>query len=110
MENRPENYMFFKNIQQIARQAEMMQNMDPKLLDSILQHGHDWADDHISVAKENMDQVFDFFMNKIKEEPLNVPANHGVVQFEKAAVKFSEFLKLNEKKEVRVARFRRSRR
>jgi hypothetical protein len=100
MENRSENYMFFKNIQQIARQAEMMQNMDPELLDNILQNGHDWADDHISVAKENIDQVFDFFMNKIKEEPLNVPANHGIIQFEKAAVNFNEFIKLNEKKKL----------
>jgi hypothetical protein len=28
--------------------------------------GHDWADDHITVAKENMDQVFDFMMNETK--------------------------------------------
>lgn len=100
MENRPENYMFFKNLQQICRQAEMMQNMDPELLDSILQHGHDWADDHISVAKENMDQVFDFFMNKIKEEPHNIQSNHRAVKFEKVTVNFSEFVKLNEKKRL----------
>ena len=65
-----ENYMFFKNLQQIMRQATMLYQMDPRLLDQILQQGHDWADDHVSVAKENMDQVFDFIMNKTKEVPV----------------------------------------
>jgi hypothetical protein len=36
------------------------------MVDSILQNGHDWADDHISEAKTNIDQVFDFMMNEIK--------------------------------------------
>jgi hypothetical protein len=33
-------------------------------VEKILQGGHDWADDHITVAKENLDQVFDFMMNE----------------------------------------------
>ena len=59
-----ENYMFFSNLKQIHRQCEMLLKMDPKTLDSIIQNGHDWADDHVSEAKNNMDQVFDFFMNE----------------------------------------------
>jgi hypothetical protein len=31
-----------------------------------LENGHDWAQDHVATAKENMDQIFDFFMNEIK--------------------------------------------
>ena len=62
-----ENYMFFKNLMQIKRQADMLLEMDPMMVDQILADGHDWADDHITVAKENMDQVFDFMMNKTKE-------------------------------------------
>jgi hypothetical protein len=61
-----ENYMFFSNLQQIQRQCEMLLKMDPNELDSIIKNGHDWADDHISEAKNNMDQVFDFFMNETK--------------------------------------------
>ena len=63
-----ENYMFFSNLKQIHRQCEMLLNMDERLLDKIIQDGHDWADDHVSEAKNNMDQVFDFFMNKTKSE------------------------------------------
>ena len=58
------NYMFFSNLEQIKRQCEMMLEMDQDQLDMIIQNGHDWADDHISEAKTNIDQVFDFFKNE----------------------------------------------
>ena len=58
------NYMFFSNLQQIARQCKMLLDLDPEMIDEILQDGHDWADDHVSEAKTNMDQDFDFIMNE----------------------------------------------
>jgi hypothetical protein len=42
----------------------MLLEMDEEMIDQILQDGHDWADDHVSEAKTNMDQVFDFIMNE----------------------------------------------
>jgi hypothetical protein len=63
-----ENYMFFSNLQQIHRQCEMLMKMNPQELDQIIQNGHDWADDHVSEAKNSMDQVFDFFMNETKKQ------------------------------------------
>jgi hypothetical protein len=42
--------------------------MDHDMIEQILENGHDWAQDHISEAKNNMDQVFDFLMNESKEE------------------------------------------
>jgi len=65
-DNMTENYMFFSNLKQMHRQIEFLMQINPQVIESILQNGHDWADDHITVAKENMDQVFDFMMNKIK--------------------------------------------
>jgi hypothetical protein len=62
------NYMFFSNLEQIKRQCEMLLEMDPNQLDEIIQNGHDWADDHISEAKTNIDQVFDFFKNEMSKE------------------------------------------
>jgi hypothetical protein len=59
-----ENYMFFSNLKQIARQCKMLLEMDHQMIDEILKDGHDWADDHVSEAKTNMDQVFDFIMNE----------------------------------------------
>jgi hypothetical protein len=50
--------------------------MNPQELDQIIKNGHDWADDHVSEAKNNMDQVFDFFMNETKsKDKENVSAN-----------------------------------
>jgi len=63
-----ENYMTFSNLEQIRRQADMLLKLDHAMIDKIIQDGHDWADDHISEAKNNMDQVFDFFMNETKRE------------------------------------------
>ena len=60
------NYMFFSNLEQIARQAKLLLELDPRIVDEILTNGHDWADDHVTVAKENIDQVFDFMMNETK--------------------------------------------
>lgn len=60
------NYMFFSNLEQIERQVKLLQELDPRIVDEILTNGHDWADDHITVAKENIDQVFDFMMNETK--------------------------------------------
>ena len=62
------NYMFFSNLEQIKRQCDMMLDMDPNKIDDIIQNGHDWADDHISEAKTNIDQVFDFFKNEMSKE------------------------------------------
>ena len=68
-ENRgQENYMFFGNLKQIQRQCEMLLKMNPQELDNIIKNGHDWADDHVSEAKNNMDQVFDFFMNETRSK------------------------------------------
>jgi len=64
----PENdrYMFFSNLQQIHRQMGILLKKDPEMISSILENGHDWAQDHIATAKESIDQVFDFLMNEEK--------------------------------------------
>ena len=65
-EKHSSRYMFFSNLQQMKRQCEMLLDMDEDEIESILENGHDWAQDHISEAKNNMDQVFDFLMNETK--------------------------------------------
>jgi hypothetical protein len=67
-EKHSSRYMFFSNLEQMKRQCEMLLDMDESEIESILENGHDWAQDHISEAKNNMDQVFDFLMNETKSE------------------------------------------
>ena len=69
-------YMFFSNLEQIGRQSELLLDLDQDMVESVLENGHDWAQDHISEAKNNMDQVFDFLMN---EKNSNKNYNNDVV-------------------------------
>ena len=64
-EGNSSRYMFFSNLEQVKREAELLLDLDPNQIEEILQNGHDWAQDHIATAKESIDQVFDFLMNKI---------------------------------------------
>jgi hypothetical protein len=63
------------SLEQIKRQCELLLKLDQNMVNELLDNGHDWADDHISSAKENIDQVFDFLMNETKggshDEDLN---------------------------------------
>jgi hypothetical protein len=54
-----DNYMFFGNLETMKRLVDELLTMDQSQIDSILNE-HDWASDHISVATENLEQVFDF--------------------------------------------------
>ena len=68
-------YMFFSNLEQMKRQCEILLDMDHNMVEDILNHGHDWAQDHISEAKNNMDQVFDFLMNETERDGMEMSMN-----------------------------------
>ena len=65
-------YMFFSNLQQMRRQCDLLLDLDQNMIESILENGHDWAQDHIAEAKNNMDQVFDFLMNESKKDGMEM--------------------------------------
>jgi hypothetical protein len=52
----------------MRRQCDLLLDLDQNMVESILENGHDWAQDHIAEAKNNMDQVFDFIMNESKHD------------------------------------------
>jgi len=60
-----ENYMFFGNIESIHRMCEDMMGLNDQEVDEILTDGHDWAEDHMSAAKECITQVEDFLKNEL---------------------------------------------
>ena len=69
---RSSRYMFFSNLQQMRRQCDLLLDLDEDMVESILDNGHDWAQDHIAEAKNNMDQVFDFIMNESKKDGMEL--------------------------------------
>jgi hypothetical protein len=74
-EEHSSRYMFFSNLEQIRRQCDLLLDLDHNMIESILENGHDWAQDHIAEAKNNMDQVFDFLMNESKSEGMELSMN-----------------------------------
>ena len=71
-EKESSRYMFFSNLQQMRRQCNLLLDLDHEMIESILDNGHDWAQDHIAEAKNNMDQVFDFMMNESKKDGMEM--------------------------------------
>jgi hypothetical protein len=74
-EQKSERYMFFSNLEQMRRQCDLLLDFDRSTVESILDNGHDWAQDHISEAKNNMDQVFDFMMNETTRDGMKSSTN-----------------------------------
>jgi len=75
-------YMFFSNLEQMNRQTELLMDLDQSQVEGILENGHDWAQDHIAEAKNNMDQVFDFIMNEVNHSDMNMSHEEDMVMME----------------------------
>jgi len=73
-----DRYMFFSNLEQMKKQAEELLNLGEDKVNKILDDGHDWAQDHIATAKESMDQVYDFLINKEVEEEIEEGIGTGL--------------------------------
>jgi hypothetical protein len=58
-----ENYMFFGNLETMKSMIDDLLKMDMSKIDTILSK-HDWASDHISVAGENLEHVYNFIQNE----------------------------------------------
>ena len=74
-EEKSSRYMFFSNLEQMRRQCDLLLDLDRDMVEEILENGHDWAQDHISESKNNMDQVFDFLMNETKKHGMQMSMN-----------------------------------
>ena len=72
LKEQSDRYMFFSNLEQMRRQCDLLLDLDHEMVESILENGHDWAQDHIAEAKNNMDQVFDFIMNESKKDGMEM--------------------------------------
>jgi hypothetical protein len=55
-----EHYMFFQNLKTIKHNIEEILSMDPSEVDAMISDGHDWAEDHIATAKDDVQEVADW--------------------------------------------------
>jgi hypothetical protein len=54
-----ENYMFFSNLETIKRLVDKLLEMDKTEIDTMLKE-HDWASDHVTSSKDDIEEVFNF--------------------------------------------------
>jgi len=71
-EQNQNNYMFFGNLKTMKDMIDKLLQMDESKIDSLLNE-HDWASDHISVANENLEQVYSFLKNSNPNELIGGP-------------------------------------
>lgn len=65
-ENKEVNYMFFNNLKTIKRNIDNLLSLDEAKVDELLKNGHDWAVDHISTSKDDIEEVSNFISNNLK--------------------------------------------
>jgi hypothetical protein len=68
-----ENYMFFGNLKTMKKCIEMMMELDPVAVDTLLNE-HDWASDHIATSKDDVEEVCNWLCNTLGK-PLNNTQN-----------------------------------
>lgn len=64
----PKHYMFFSNLKVIKEKVEAMLAMDASQVDAMLDDGHDWASDHISTSKDDVEEVYNWLSSSVGEK------------------------------------------
>lgn len=59
-----ENYMFFSNLKIIKEKIDELLSMDPKSIDEMISNGHDWAGDHISTSRDDIEEVYNWIKSQ----------------------------------------------
>lgn len=61
-----EHYMFFSNLKTIKDMVEEILKMDHSMIDKSLSDGHDWASDHITSSRDDIEEVHNWVKSRIK--------------------------------------------
>jgi len=65
-DGKPKNYMFFSNLKSIKEKVEAMLAMDASQVDAMLEDGHDWASDHISTSRDDVEEVYNWLAGEMQ--------------------------------------------
>lgn len=62
------NYMFFSNLEVMKQKIDAILKMDKKSVDKMLSDGHDWASEHISTSKDDVEEVYNWLTSAHKKK------------------------------------------
>jgi hypothetical protein len=58
------NYMFFNSLQNIKEKVDKILAMDKHKVDKMLSDGHDWASDHVSTSRDDIEEVYNWLTGR----------------------------------------------
>lgn len=61
------HYMFFSNLKAIKEKVDELLQMNPNQIDKMIDNGHDWASDHISSSRDDIEEVYNWINGEINE-------------------------------------------
>lgn len=67
----PKNYMFFSNLKIIKEKVDAMLAMDIHQVDQMITDGHDWASDHISTSRDDVEEVYNWLASAMGGQEQN---------------------------------------
>ena len=56
------HYMFFGNLKVMKNKIEEILSMDAHKIDEMLADGHDWACDHVSTSRDDIEEVYNWIV------------------------------------------------
>ena len=59
------HYMFFSNLKVIKEKVDKMLAMDAGKIDAELANGHDWASDHITSSRDDVEEVYNWLTSRV---------------------------------------------
>lgn len=74
---KPQNYMFFSNLKIIKEKVEAMLAMDANQVDQMISDGHDWASDHISTSRDDVEEVYNWLASEMGDQGAQEMGDQG---------------------------------
>lgn len=59
------SYMFCQNLKTIKRMVDGLLELDEQRINNVLANGHEWAEDHISTSKDDIEEVHNFLKERL---------------------------------------------
>ena len=76
--DRLKNYMFFENLEQLSRDIDKLMSLDKDKVDAIITNGHDWAAEHVTTAKDDIEEVTNFLLSNADKELNDKPYDEQI--------------------------------
>jgi hypothetical protein len=60
-----QNEMFFQNLKKIDDLIYKLNLLDKDIIDKTISDGNDWVSDHLTSAKDDLEEIYDFLSSYI---------------------------------------------